>query len=286
MVKLVDSDIKTREVLAWQGVHLLHFSGSACSQKTRIFLNLKGIDWVSHPVNLASQDNYKAWFLGVNPRGLVPVLVHDGEVHIESNDILAYLDASFAQPRLIPQEQHDDIMASLKIEDDLHLDLRTLTMRFVIPKKLAQKSPQAIKAYAEDAGTVAGQIDPHKDKELKFWRDYAKQGVTDEQASVSLHKFKTIYDELEARLQRQAYLAGDDLSLMDIAWFIYTDRLNDAAYPFSRVHPKIFSWYQKLKQRPEFAKEVRTPMPLKVITKVLHAAQAMSGKSLAKVAGF
>ena len=91
-----------REVLAWQGVHLLHFRGSSCSQKTRIFLNLKGIDWVSHHVDLARQANYEPWFLGINPRGLVPVLVHDGVVHIESNDILAHQEEAFPAPSLIP----------------------------------------------------------------------------------------------------------------------------------------------------------------------------------------
>jgi len=45
MVQLLDSDIKTREVLDWKGVHLIHYMGSSCSQKVRIFLNLKGIDW-------------------------------------------------------------------------------------------------------------------------------------------------------------------------------------------------------------------------------------------------
>ena len=44
------ADIKTREVLGWQGVHVLHFAGSSCSQKLRIFLNLKGIKWQSHPI--------------------------------------------------------------------------------------------------------------------------------------------------------------------------------------------------------------------------------------------
>jgi hypothetical protein len=44
VVQLLDSDIKTREVLDWKGVHLIHYMGSSCSQKVRIFLNLKGID--------------------------------------------------------------------------------------------------------------------------------------------------------------------------------------------------------------------------------------------------
>ncbi len=75
MVQLVDSDIKTREVLGWKGIHVLHFAGSSCSQKLRVFLNLKGIEWQSHPVDLPNYENMQPWFLGINPRGLVPVLV-------------------------------------------------------------------------------------------------------------------------------------------------------------------------------------------------------------------
>ena len=61
----------------------LHFMGSSCSQKFRIFLNLKGIKWESHLVDLFTNENFLPWFLGMNPRRLVPVLVHDGAVHIE-----------------------------------------------------------------------------------------------------------------------------------------------------------------------------------------------------------
>ena len=103
MVQLIDSDIKTREVLDWKGVHVLHFMGSSCSQKLRVFLNLKGIPWESHHVDLIANENFRPWFLGINPRGLVPVLVHDGTVHIESNDIIAYLEKTFPQPPLVPE---------------------------------------------------------------------------------------------------------------------------------------------------------------------------------------
>ena len=54
-MKLDISDIKTKEVLSWKGIHLLHFKGSACSQKLRIFLNIKNIDWHSHEINLIKQ---------------------------------------------------------------------------------------------------------------------------------------------------------------------------------------------------------------------------------------
>jgi len=100
MAKLANQDIKTREVLEWNGLHVFHFPYSACSQKLRIFLNLKEAKWESHLVDLMVNENLTDHFLGINPRGLVPVLVHDGDVYIESNDILTYLESAFPEGRL------------------------------------------------------------------------------------------------------------------------------------------------------------------------------------------
>ena len=49
VVELAASDVLTKEVLVWKGLHLFHFSGSSCSQKLRIYLNLKGIAPSLHP---------------------------------------------------------------------------------------------------------------------------------------------------------------------------------------------------------------------------------------------
>ena len=73
MVQLAKDDITTTEVFAWQGIHLLHFQGSTCSKKIRMFLDYKRIDWVSHPINLVKREHNSDWFMGINPRGLVPV---------------------------------------------------------------------------------------------------------------------------------------------------------------------------------------------------------------------
>ena len=83
-------------------------------------LHLKGVDWVSHPVNLLKAENYTPWYLGINPRGLVPTLVHNGDVQIESNGIISYLDETFTTPRLIPDDQKLHVQAHLQDEDGLH----------------------------------------------------------------------------------------------------------------------------------------------------------------------
>jgi glutathione S-transferase len=204
MVQLVDSDIKTREVLDWKGVHVLHFTGSSCSQKLRIFLNLKGMAWQSHHVDLPGNENFRPWFLGINPRGLVPVLVHDGAVHIESNDIIQYLEQAFSVPRLIPQGHENEVAALLKHEDDLHFDLRTLSFRFVFAPPGPPKSAAALQSYAANgSGTVQGLRDREKDIQIEFWQRAAREGFTDERARASAHKFRAEFDALDRRLAGQ-----------------------------------------------------------------------------------
>jgi glutathione S-transferase len=272
MVQLVDADIKTREVLTWKGVHVLHFVGSSCSQKLRIFLNLKGIPWQSHPIDLPGNENFRPWFLGINPRGLVPVLVHDGAVHIESNDILQYLEKKFPSPQLIPQGHENEVAALLTHEDDLHLDLRTLSFRFVFAPPGPPKPAEALASYAANGtGTVQGAKDRDKEIQIEFWQCAAKEGFTDERARASAQKFRAEFDALDRRLAKSPYMMGENLSVLDIAWFIYAFRLSLAGYPFARLHPHVAAWEEKLRARPELAKEiVGTRKPATAVSKTLE----------------
>lgn len=277
MVQLVDSDIRTREVLDWKGVHVLHFAGSSCSQKLRIFLDLKGIAWESHPIDLRAYENLRPWFLGINPRGLVPVLVHDGKVHIESNDIIQYLERVFPTPKLIAAGHENEVGALLKHEDDLHLDLRTLSFRFLFALPGPPKPADVLESYAESGtGTVQGRRDAEKDIQIAFWQRAAKEGFTDERARASAEKFRTEFEALDRKLAGSPYLMGDGISVLDVAWFVYAHRLSLAGYPFRRLHPHVFGWKERLLARPEFAREVAgTSMPATPV-----------GRTLEQVAGF
>jgi len=128
-------------------------------------------------------------------------------------------------------------------------------------------------------------MNPRKGVELDFWRHFAEQGITDAQARESAHKFKAVYDELEAWLNQAVYLAGTDLTLLDIAWFIHTNRLMAAGYLFARLHPSIYTWYVNLLNRKAFARGVKTPAPLQVITAALHALRFLKRTGIRKVAG-
>ena len=286
MVKLAPEDVKTKEVLDWKGLHVFHFPFSSCSQKTRIFLNLKGAQWESHPIDLMGNENLTPWYLGVNPRGLVPCIVDDGDVHIESNDILVHMEQKIPEPQLIPPDQAEEAAALLELEDKLHLDLRALSFRFVFNPPGPPKGPEELATYAkEGSGTVGGKKDGRVDIEIGFWETYAKEGITDEVATKAAANFKRVFGEIDARLASRPYILGDTLSAVDIAWFIYTNRLEHAAYPFERLHPNLWAWYGKLLQRPEFANEVALPPPVAEAFEATRKQYAAEGKSLEQVTG-
>jgi glutathione S-transferase len=286
MVQLLDRDIQTREVVAWRGVHVLHYAGSTCSQKLRIFLNLKGIRWQSHPIDLPKHENYSPWFLGINPRGLVPVLVHDGKVHIESNDIITYLEAAFPAPRLIPKGYDDEVAKLLHHEDDLHLDLRTLSFRFIFNRKGPPRSAELLKAYEQTGtGTVQGVVDPEKAAQIEFWRRAASDGFTDQVVKDAIHKFQIEFAALDKILSSNAYLFGNALSVLDIAWFVYANRLSLCGYPLQRCHPNLSAWFERLAERPEFKKEIAVAPPLLGSIAAARAHDVQAGKTLELIVG-
>ena len=53
------------------------------------------------------------------------------------------------------------------------------------------------------------------------------------------------------------------MSVLDIAWVVYAQRLTYNGYPVARLHPHVAVWQAKMVQRPEVAKEVALPEPMR-----------------------
>ena len=282
MVKLKAENIQTKEILDWQGLHLLNFANSSCSQKLRIYLNLKNIDWKSHEVNLATGQNYSNWFLGINPNGLVPVLVDDGRVEIESNDILIYLEKKYPNPKLINDDDSSKIEAELIEEDDLHVDIRNIAYRYMF-NGLGKKSSKKIDNFEKHEFTADSDFVKQKDKEIKFYRNYGESGISDEAIKKSLSKFDQKFREFNEQLGQSKYLKGDSMSLLDIAWFIYTYRLYISGFPFKEKYPNVLRWYLQLFNRVEFRKELNDNLLFKIIRYIALIRASISGKTIKKL---
>lgn len=78
---------------------------------------------------------------------------------------------------------------------------------------------------------------------------------------------------------------GDSLSVLDIAWFVYGQRLSLAGYPFERLHPRTDDFLKELNAKQEFAREVAPSQELGARLKEIRAIQVKAGKTLECVAG-
>jgi len=248
-VRLNEEDVLTREVLDYEGLHLFHYATSSCSQKSRIVLNLKQLAWQPHYIDLSKAENNSDWFLGINPRGLVPVLVHNGDVHIESNDILRELERIAPSPVLFPPEREAEITTLLTEEDDLHIDLRTLSFRFVFNRTKSTKPLEALERYRNHG---AGTADPKKKKEIAFYDRIGRDGITNQAVRESAEKFRVVFARWNERLHGSPFLLGDVLTIIDIAWYVYTKRLRFGGYPMQRLHPNVEDWFLRLDGQSEF----------------------------------
>ena len=280
-MKLDPTMIQTEEVLNWRGLHLLNYSQSSCSQKVRILLAEKGVSYVSREVDIKNAAHTSPWYLGINSRGVVPVLVHDGDVHIESNDILRYIDETFsAAHKWVPAEgAHKDITDKLlALEADLHTHLRVVTMGYLLLHSVAKKSDAELEAYASN-----GKDDPYRAAQIQWWRDFGEHGVTDDQARAAVLAFHNAFSQLEDLLGDRHWLLGDQPTVIDIAWFISLHRIALAGYPIN-AHPKLNKLYQRMKARPAFRTEIaKGPAIVHIAGPLYRFVRRLKGTSLKSV---
>src|ERR1700733_265030 len=71
-------------------LYLYHGTTSVCAIKVRLTLEAKALPGEGEVLWLQRGDQYRPEYLKLNPNALVPTLVHDGKVIIESTVIMEY----------------------------------------------------------------------------------------------------------------------------------------------------------------------------------------------------
>ena len=110
-------------------LELYHNINSVCAQKVRIALKEKGQAAVDHIMTLRGDQN-EPGYLRLNPNGVVPTLVDDGQPIVESSLILYYIDDTYPDPPLMPREarlRHRARMYNKFIDEYLHNSCTIIT---------------------------------------------------------------------------------------------------------------------------------------------------------------
>ena len=89
------------------GFVLYNAPQSTCSQRVRYALNAKGLPFEERKLDLFAGDQLKPDYLAINPNGVVPALVHDGQPVVDSAVILEYLED--IEPEKAPMRPRDPL---------------------------------------------------------------------------------------------------------------------------------------------------------------------------------
>lgn len=236
-------------VKSLKGLHLYHSGISNCSMRVRITLEEKGLKWESHHFDILKKEHLTPEYFGINPKALVPTLVHDGVVIVESDDIIDYLDKTFPQPPLRPAEKTE--------LEQMYYWLRRSTSIHV----------KAIKTHIYDKG-VRGKMAQTKEEEeayqqlqtnpelLEFHKKSSSDGFSEEELKHAKQTIDDCFTDAEVVLAKSPWLAGSRFSLADIAWMpLYFTLMELAGYNFEPF-PHVRDWAERVSQRESYKRGV------------------------------
>lgn len=261
-----------------EGLHLFHFDGAPCAQRVRFALREKGLErgrelrfdddspaarrgeagrWVSRRVSLVRKDHMTPTYAAIHPNLVVPALVHDGQLHLESMEIIEYLDEAFGGAPLVPKRDSAvarDAAELTRLGEALHRSVRFVTFRWGLRSlgRLNAKEERNLKKLLLD----------QRDEErlISFYEGYDRGssagGFPHEVYVEHLEKLNAAFRELDQRFDDgRAFLTGEELTMADVLWAMKALRLTECGYPFA-LFPAVLAWFERIASRPAFREGV------------------------------
>ncbi|MGH0029372.1 MAG: glutathione S-transferase family protein [Myxococcota bacterium] len=228
-------------------MELYHFGFSTCSQKVRLVLAEKGLEFTSHEVNLITGEQHDPEYVKLNPKHVVPTLVHDGHVLVESTLIIRYLDDAFPDPPLRPADalaRYRDERWLAHADDVLHPAAPIVT--FALGPRLALLAqPEEVRE-----ANIAGIPDPQA---RAVRRSVIEHGVEAPEFGAALRVFVDTLDAMERDLAARPWLSGEAAGLADATLLPYVLRVEHLAMdPLFADRPRVADWFDRWKRRPSY----------------------------------
>jgi len=253
-----------------RGLHLFHFEAAPCAQRVRFALGEKGLvrgaevtwssddprtlvapagTWTSRHVSLIKKQHLTDEYAAIHPNLVVPALVHDGRLHVESMDIVRYLDEIIPEPPLMPQATgaSDGTDALVERAKKLHVSVRYVSFHWGLGRlgRLSSK---------EEATLSRLEAKSSPENLLHFYSRFDRDEIDAETYRGHLDALEDAYADLERMLAQDGrpFLTGRALTAADIMWAIKVLRLKECGYPLERNFPALAAWHARIEARPAF----------------------------------
>lgn len=228
---------------------LYHYWSSVCSQKVRMCLAEKNLEWRSRHVDIFAFENYEPVYTKLNPKAVVPTLDHDGHILIESNVILEYLEDVFSHPvPLRPKDSYARSTMRLWIynsEELAHWNVNVCSHNLRHAKRMDQR-------YSHEEQLAAAEKCPNPMIALRLKRRL-EVGVSKAEEAEAYAKLDYMLDQMEGQLAMTgAWLADDMFTLADVAMAPMINRVEVLARPemlAPEKRPRVADWWTRIQAR-------------------------------------
>jgi glutathione S-transferase len=228
---------------------LYHAPHSTCSQKVRLVLHEKGLQFEDIRLDLGKKDQLKPDYLAINPNAVVPTLVDDGVPIIESSVICEYLDEKYLKNPLVPS----DLVERARMRAWMHYIEEVAVGAIRVPsfnRAFLYRFDKLDQQQFENQ-----EIDPRPVRRELFQRMGSPKGFTKQEIDRSLEQLAETCRRMdEAIAKRGPWLLGPQFTLADVLVMPSIDRMADLglSHIWQGKYPRVDEWYERLQARPAF----------------------------------
>lgn len=227
-------------------LELYHAEPAANSMKPLICLKEKGLEFVSHDVDLLKFEQHSPKFVAINPNGQVPVLVHDANIITESTVINEYLDDVFPQVALRPANPVERARMRIwsKFVDEYFCPAVSMIGWHVMVRRVARSIPKDRFRELLDRIPLAEQREK--------WATVAGDSFSPEQLTDSRRRIGVSVRRMEQILSQSLWLAGSTYSLADLNTYSMAAAVPRLASELmnEKDTPRCLSWLARMNERP------------------------------------
>jgi len=220
---------------------------SICTQKVFITLREKKLVCDEINIDLFKNEQYGSAYLTINPKGVVPTLVHDDKIVTESTLICEYLDEVFPQQPLMPASAYDRARARLwskAIDEGIFEATREISFSAMFREKMRAMTEEQRECRFRNVG------DPGR--RARYVSTY-EHGVESPFVFQGIAAFEKLFAGMsEALAGGDPWLLGRAVTLADINVMPFVARL---AYlnlldVWIAERPEINQWWERAKSLP------------------------------------
>jgi glutathione S-transferase len=225
-------------------IELYHNDMSVCAQKVRFALAEKKLKWEGHHLNLRAGDQQKPEYLKLNPNAVVPTVVDNGAVIIESTMINEYLDDAYPDISVRPADAVSRARMRLwtkQLDDSVHAATSAISSAIAFRYQKLAGGMEELQRFHEKM--------PDPVKRASSWENVTK-GVESRFFPEAIRRFDKLLTDMENVLTAGTWLAGKEFSLADIGYAPYATRLDHLQLQFLwDKRPRFAGWYDRLRER-------------------------------------